>query len=85
MELTLPEGSSKGYEQLALFHLVGFPLEVEEARVLVTSCSITQPESPMVALGPCSYRASFAIARSWQRLSCLEGSQVSRSQAGSRA
>jgi hypothetical protein len=37
MELTLLEGSSKGHEQLALFHSVGFPLEVEEARVLVMS------------------------------------------------
>jgi hypothetical protein len=51
MELTLPEGSSKGHEQLASFHLVGLPLEVEEARVLVTRCGITQPELPMVAVG----------------------------------
>jgi hypothetical protein len=51
MELTLPEGSSKGHEQLALFHSVGFPLEVEEARVLVTRRGIMQPESPMVAVG----------------------------------
>jgi hypothetical protein len=51
MEITLPEGSSKGHEQLTLFHLVGFPLEVEEARVLVMRLGIMQPESPMVAVG----------------------------------
>jgi hypothetical protein len=51
VELTLPEGSSKGHEQLASFHSVGFPLEVEEVRVLVTRGGITQPESPMVAVG----------------------------------
>jgi hypothetical protein len=51
MELTLPEGSSKGHEQLALFHLVGFPLEVEQARVLVMRHGKMQPESPMVAVG----------------------------------
>jgi hypothetical protein len=51
MELTLLEGSSKGHEQLASFHLVGFPLEVEEVRVLVTRHGIMQPESPMVAVG----------------------------------
>jgi hypothetical protein len=51
MELTLLQGSSKGHEQLTSFHLVGFPLEVEEARVLVTRCGIPQTESPMVAVG----------------------------------
>jgi hypothetical protein len=51
VELTLLEGPSKGHEQLASFHLVGFPLELEEARVLVMRCSIMQPESPMVAVG----------------------------------
>jgi hypothetical protein len=52
MELTLPEGSSKGHQQLtSFFHLVGFSLEVEEARVLIMRCGIMQPESPMVAVG----------------------------------
>jgi hypothetical protein len=50
VEFTLLEGSSKGLEQLALFHSVGFPLEVEEARVLVTSRGIAYPEPPMVAV-----------------------------------
>jgi hypothetical protein len=52
VELTLLEGSSKGHEQLASFHSVGFPLEVEEARVFFMRCGIMQPESPrMVAVG----------------------------------
>jgi hypothetical protein len=63
VELTLPEGSSKGHEQLALFHLVGFPLEVEEARVLVTRCGIMQPESPMVAVGSTLVSGAFCNSK----------------------
>jgi hypothetical protein len=51
MEFTLPEGSSKGHEQLDLFQAVGFSLSVEEAKVLVTRCGIAYPELPMVAVG----------------------------------
>jgi hypothetical protein len=78
VELTLLEGSSKGHEQLASFHSVRFPLEVEEVRVLVTRCSILQPESPMVAVGSAFVSGAFRNSKI-----TAEGSQVSRSQAGS--
>jgi hypothetical protein len=51
VELTLPEGSSKGQEQFAAFQMVCVSLETEEVRVLVTRCGIVHPESPMVTVG----------------------------------
>jgi hypothetical protein len=38
---------------------VGFLLEVEEARVLVTRCGIPQPELPMVAVGSALVSGAF--------------------------
>jgi hypothetical protein len=55
VELTLPEGSSKGQEQFALFQMVCVSLLTEEVRVVVTRCGIVHPESPMVTMGLCLY------------------------------
>jgi hypothetical protein len=63
MELILPEGSSKGHEQLAVFHSAGFPLEVEEVRVWVTRCGTMQPESPMVAVGSALVLGAFCNSK----------------------
>lgn len=49
VELTSPEGSSKGHEQLGSFHAVGGSLEVKEERVAANVVGKLAPFGPTVA------------------------------------